>query len=309
MPDPNVKATTAEDPPQRQVYDVIVVGAGFAGLAAARQLTQAGRKVLVLEGRDRVGGRAFTVSGAGVQLDLGGQWIGPGQERIGALLREFNFRTYPQSERGRSIACWANGGRTEFTCLFTLLLSLPWPDNLKVAFSLLRFRWATCTVNWPLPFCDTTQRELEGQSLADWIARRTRSARARELLGITCRGIFCCEPREISAHFSFASIKACGGLTAVLAKSGGAQESRVEGGIQPLAIRLAAELGDRVRVSCPARQIRWSDGGVEVSTERGVFRARHAILTAPLPHGPEFIFSRSCRGRSGRSARGCRWGR
>ena len=62
--------------------DVVIVGAGLAGLCAAKKLVECGhRDILVLEARDRVGGRTLTTTVEGQVVDLGGQWIGPGQRR------------------------------------------------------------------------------------------------------------------------------------------------------------------------------------------------------------------------------------
>ena len=68
--------------------DVVIIGAGFAGLAAARQLARTGLDVLVLEGRDRVGGRSWTQATAGIPLDLGATFVGPGQDAVLELARE-----------------------------------------------------------------------------------------------------------------------------------------------------------------------------------------------------------------------------
>ncbi|HAS12996.1 MAG TPA: hypothetical protein DCS55_21185, partial [Acidimicrobiaceae bacterium] len=94
-----------------QRVDVVVVGAGFAGLTAARELTSAGRSVVVLEARDRVGGRTCTEEHLGTWIDLGGQWIGPGQDRIEALVDELGFRTYPQTEAGDDVILDHDGAR------------------------------------------------------------------------------------------------------------------------------------------------------------------------------------------------------
>ncbi|MGL4301055.1 MAG: flavin monoamine oxidase family protein, partial [Candidatus Neomicrothrix subdominans] len=83
--------------------DVIVVGAGFAGMSAARALAEAGLKVVVHEARNRVGGRTHTVERSGVTLDLGGQWIGPGQSHIAALADELGVDTYPQYDDGDDV--------------------------------------------------------------------------------------------------------------------------------------------------------------------------------------------------------------
>ena len=72
-----------------EVVDAVVVGAGYAGLVAARKLSEEGCSTVVLEARDRVGGRTHTVEEAGASVDLGGQWIGPTQDRIAALATDF----------------------------------------------------------------------------------------------------------------------------------------------------------------------------------------------------------------------------
>ena len=72
--------------------DVVVVGAGLAGLAAARKLTAEGIDCVVLEARDRVGGRTLNHSiGDGKIVEVGGQWVGPTQTRVLELMRELGL--------------------------------------------------------------------------------------------------------------------------------------------------------------------------------------------------------------------------
>ncbi|HEV2894819.1 MAG TPA: FAD-dependent oxidoreductase, partial [Actinomycetota bacterium] len=81
--------------------DVVVVGAGLAGLAAASRLVDAGAEVVVLEARERVGGRTLTLPAAdGTPIDHGGQWIGPTQNRIAALAERVGVTTYASYEHG-----------------------------------------------------------------------------------------------------------------------------------------------------------------------------------------------------------------
>ena len=85
--------------------DVAVVGAGFAGLAAARALAAAGASVTVLEARDRVGGRTLNAEiGDGEVVEVGGQWIGPTQDRVAALAAAVGVETFPHPHRGRQPA-------------------------------------------------------------------------------------------------------------------------------------------------------------------------------------------------------------
>src|SRR6478609_7018837 len=85
------------------MYDCIIIGAGYAGLAAARTLHSAGKNILVLEARERVGGRILTEAMPdGNYLDLGGQWIGSSQTRMYALAREYGIGTFPSHYQGKS---------------------------------------------------------------------------------------------------------------------------------------------------------------------------------------------------------------
>ena len=84
--------------------DVCVVGAGYTRLTAARQLHQDGHEVVVLEARDRVGGRVWTQHFEdGTPADFGGTWIGPGHDRVYALAREFDIATYPTFVAGENV--------------------------------------------------------------------------------------------------------------------------------------------------------------------------------------------------------------
>ena len=84
--------------------DVVVVGAGLAGLAAARVLRAAGREVIVLEARDRVGGRTLNEPiGDGKVVEIGAQWVGPTQDRVNGLIAELGLETFPTHVTGTNI--------------------------------------------------------------------------------------------------------------------------------------------------------------------------------------------------------------
>src|SRR4051812_41877096 len=95
--------------------DVAIVGAGLAGLTAARRLVGAGRSVVVLEARDRVGGRVLSEPiGGGAIVDVGGTFTGPTQDRIQALAREVGVRLFKTYDIGNSVFVGGNGRREEF---------------------------------------------------------------------------------------------------------------------------------------------------------------------------------------------------
>jgi monoamine oxidase len=99
--------------------DVAIVGAGLAGLVAARRLVAAGKHPLVVEARDRVGGRLLNEEiGDGKVVEVGGQWIGPTQERLAALAAELGVGTFPAHDEGRHLIEMA-GKRTSYTGALT----------------------------------------------------------------------------------------------------------------------------------------------------------------------------------------------
>src|SRR5918998_6337986 len=95
---------------ERHEADVVVVGAGLAGLSAARDLEARGVSVVVLEARDRVGGRTLNEPiGDGKVVEVGGQWIGPTQDRLAALAREVGVDTYPSYMAGEHLVEFGGG--------------------------------------------------------------------------------------------------------------------------------------------------------------------------------------------------------
>jgi monoamine oxidase len=94
--------------------DVVIVGAGFSGLSAARALVKAGKRVVVLEARNRVGGRVKAGQVAGRTVDVGGMWVGATQTRLLELIKEFDLHLVPQFETGKNVT-EANHQRYEGT--------------------------------------------------------------------------------------------------------------------------------------------------------------------------------------------------
>ena len=259
--------------------DVVVVGAGLAGLAAARRAVDAGAEVVVLEARDRVGGRTLTLPAAdGTPIDHGGQWIGPTQHRIAALAERLGVTTYPSYERGL---------HTEFREGRAHRYDGPFPgDNdpiSAVALGQAIRELDAMAASVPLEAPWTAEQALvwDSQTVETWLQARVPAGQARTWLREAIRSTLAAEARDLSLLHTLFVIRSAGGIALLLATAGGAQERRFHHGAQAISIRLAESLGDRVVLGAPAQVVRHGDGRVVVEAAGRTVAAGRAILAVP----------------------------
>jgi monoamine oxidase len=257
--------------------DVVVVGAGLAGLTAARELAGAGLDVRVIEARDRVGGRNLSQSVGDHPEDIvevGGQWVGPTQHEVLALANELGIGTYPTHATGKNLFETDRGKLKRYRGTIPMLGPLVMVDYGRADLKLKRLiKRVSAEAPWEAEDADG----LDEQSFATWIRGAARTRTAREALATACRAVFSVEPADVSLlHVLFYAASA-GGWDDLLDTEGGAQQERLAGGTQQLSIRMAEELGDRVELSAPVRAIRAEADGVVT----GEVRARRAIVAVP----------------------------
>jgi monoamine oxidase len=257
--------------------DVVVVGAGLAGLTAARELAGAGLDVQVLEARDRVGGRTLSQPVGDRPEDvveLGGQWVGPTQHEVLALAEELGIATYPQHAEGKNLFETDRGKLKRYRGTIPMLGPLVMVDYGRAD---LRLKRLIKRVSAEAPWESEDAERLDEQTFASWIRGAARTGTAREALATACRAVFSVEPADISLLHVLFYAAAAGGWDDLLDTEGGAQQDRLAGGTQQLSIRMAEELGDRVEFSAPVGAIRSEGDGVVA----GEVRARRAIVAIP----------------------------
>lgn len=255
-------------------YDAVVVGAGFAGLAAARRLCEAGKQVLVLDARERVGGRVMRGSLAGHTIDLGGQWVGVGHDRLTDLALEAGCPLKPQYVEGDKLL--AVGGRQK---RYKGLIPPVSPGALAgMGWVLWRLRRLQQGVPANAPWEAAQAEALDGCTVARWRDRNLPTADGRALFDIATRAVLCVESDQVSMLAFLHYLAANGSFETLTSTLEGAQAATVEGGMHALARHLAAPLGGALRLETPVTAITQQGGGVEVQTEAGVFRARRVIV-------------------------------
>ncbi|HEU4944130.1 MAG TPA: flavin monoamine oxidase family protein [Solirubrobacterales bacterium] len=258
--------------------DVAIVGAGLSGLTAARALADAGREVVVLEARDRIGGRLLNDSlGDGVQVDLGGQWVGSDHSRVQGLAGELGLELFPQFGDGENLLDVSGTRRRYRGTIPRLGPGVLW--DIFVA----RRRIARLArgVSAEQPWAADRAAELDDQTLAEWCEANVRTPIARELIGLAGRTVWGAGPEELSMLHVLFYVRSAGSFDKLIDTEGGAQQDRLEGGAQELALGLAASLGERVRLGFPVRRIEGRDGSVRIVADGLELEAQRAIVAVP----------------------------
>jgi monoamine oxidase len=257
---------------------VVVVGAGFAGLVTARELKKQGVSAIVAEARDRVGGRVHTIRlEDGTAIDVGGQWTGPGQDRIRALADEMGVRSFPTWPEGSHVSYRANA-----RAVFRGLAPEADIETVKSFFEALQ---ALDAMSQEVPADEpwTAPHAVEWDALTAeaWMARNLPNAAAQDLMRMAIEAVYAVEPHDVSLLFMLWYARTGRGLLYLISTEGGAQADRYEGGMQLVAERVAQELGDAVRLSQPVRRITQDAGGVAVEGDRFMYSGQRAVVALP----------------------------
>ncbi len=258
--------------------DVVVVGAGLSGLAAARVLERHGLAVRVLEALDRVGGRVLSATVAGAHVDLGGTFVGPDHERVTALADAVGVRRRPTYDGGDNLLRW-RGDLRRYRGTIPPVGPAALVDLARVRAS---FGRACRAVPPGRPGDARDADRLDATSLDGWLRARRATTATRDLMAVVARTSWGCEPAEISLLHVLHHVARAGGLDRMLDTRGGAQEQHLVEGAQEVAVRVAAALRPgAVVLGSPVLRVDRGERTVTVRTDRGTTTARRAVVTVP----------------------------
>lgn len=264
--------------------DVIVIGAGPSGLMATRHLMEAGKDVVVFEANDRVGGQLKRGEIAGVTIDLGGGWLGHGQDRVAEEANRYGMKTYPTPAHGSNTV--ELDGKAYNEMLIPNELALGYMGAAKLIDD-----WAD-RAKAPGFHSSQAYRNWDSMTLETWLLRHIPSDGVRQLIRVACDALMTVPSSQISLLTFMDGLSEYGFLNAVGTVGGGQQDLFI-GGFHQITTHIAKELGSRVVLASPVHAIEQHDTGVTVRSEKGDWNAQRVIITVAPSVVNRILFSPS----------------
>lgn len=258
--------------------DVAIIGAGYAGIAAAKLLQANQTDFIVLEARDRIGGRTHSATlASGAQVDLGAQWIGPTQQLIWQWVKETNTETYETYDIGKNILSYKNK-----TSTYTGTIPKIDPISLlDLGLAIEKINKLCKQIDLEKPWQHPRALEYDSMTFHTWIEKNMYTAKAKHLFHIGVETVFAEEASSLSFLHALFYCRSGENMESLISIKNGAQQTLLLGGTQKLLIKIAQPFQDKIKLNQVVSHIYQSDSGVQIETSDFIVHAKKSILTLP----------------------------
>jgi monoamine oxidase len=272
--------------------DVVVVGAGLAGISAARSVAAQGKSVALLEARSRVGGRTLnhTLPGTDAVVEVGGEFVGPTQDATLELAQAMGVDTFPAYQELNSVFINAQGQSSTFSGDLPSAGAVGIVDLAVIVNKLDKLASDLSAASLSAPWNWSEAQTYDYESAYSWILANTTSVtstEAAQLVDLFFDSAYGALSAEVSMLYVISQIAGFGNAENVgtiergISSKGGAQDSRFVGGSQQISIRAAKTLGKMVHLNAPVRSIVQSGNTATVTSDAGVWKAKRVIVATP----------------------------
>jgi len=262
-------------------FDTVIVGAGVTGLTAALRLTQAGQSVLILEARDRVGGRLRTERHGDNNFEIGGQWVSPDQTALRDLIDELGLETFGRYREGDALYVNAAGEAHRFS---GEALPVSAETNAAIDSLIEKLDELAALMDPDRPWDHPNADDLDTVTFAQWLEAQTDDIEARDNIALYIGPAMLTKPAYSFSALQAVLMAASAGSFSHLVDADYILDRRVSGGLASVPRELAARLGDRVRLGADVTGIVWSDQSAVVRVGDEAFEARDVVLALPPTH-------------------------
>ena len=258
--------------------DIVIIGAGYAGIAAAKKLYAAGKNFIVVEARDRIGGRTLTEKVAsGATLEMGAKWIGPTQHKVWEWVKETQTETYETYDEGKNILSF----RQKISTYTGVIPKIDPLSLIDLGMAISKINKLANQIPVESPWSHPNAKEFDEITLATWIQKNIKTYKARHIFEIGIQTVFAAESSEMSLLHALFYLHSGDNMDTLISIKNGAQQTILRGGTQGLIKKIAAPFQEHIRLNEPLRKVEQNENGVIIYTDNLEIEAQKCILTIP----------------------------
>lgn len=258
--------------------DIVIIGAGYAGIAAAKKLYAAGKKFIVVEARDRIGGRTLTEKVAsGATLEMGAKWIGPTQYKVWEWVKETQTETYDTFDEGKNILSF----RQKISTYTGVIPKIDPLSLIDLGLAISKINKLANQIPIENPWLHPKAKEYDSMTLSTWMQKNIKTYKARHIFDIGIQTVFAAESSEVSLLHALFYFHSGDNMDTLISIKNGAQQTILRGGTQGLIKKIAAPFQEHIQLNEPLRKVEQNENGVIVHTDNLEIEARKCIMAIP----------------------------